>query len=171
MDRTLKTLIVLAALSLGGSSMLAAQSAAPPTRSASSEAIDRELWSVIAATVVNADITGMARTYHPDAILVTSAGTKPIGSQIAEWGKDMAVAKTRGDKATVEFRFTRRQDDATTAFETGLFKYTVTDKAGKSVSSYVPFESLLERSSGKWRTLMERQLAPVTVDAWNRLKP
>ena len=171
MARTLKTLTVLVTLSLGGSSILPAQSAAPPARTTSSDAIDRELWSVIAATVVNADIEGMARTYHPDAILVSPAGTKPIATQLAEWGRDMAAAKTRGDKATVEFRFTRRQDDATTAFETGLFKYTVTDKAGKSVSSYVPFESLLERSGGKWRTLMERQLAPVTVDAWNRLKP
>ncbi len=171
MYRTMKTLIVLVALSLVGSSTLPAQSAAPSARSASSDAIDKELWSVIAATVVNADIAGMARTYHPDAVVVTPAETQPIGSQIAKWGKDMADAKIRGDKATVEFRFIRRQDDATTAFETGLFKYTVTDRAGKSVSSYVQFESLLERSTGKWRTLMERQLAAVTIDAWERLKP
>jgi len=151
--------------------MLPAQAAAPPARSALSETIDKELWSVIAATVVNADIDGMARMYHPDAVVVTPAGTKPIGSQIAKWGKDMADAKIRGDKATVEFRFTRRQDDATTAFETGIFKYTVTDKTGKSVSNYVPFEALLERSSGKWRMLMERQLAAVTVDEWNRSRP
>ncbi|MEP7348028.1 MAG: hypothetical protein ABI877_22355, partial [Gemmatimonadaceae bacterium] len=112
----MKTLIVLIALSLGRSATLPAQS---PARSASSEAIDKELWSVIAATVVNADIAGMARTYHPDAVVVTPSGTKPIGSQIAKWGKDMADAKIRGEKATVEFRFTGRQDDATTAFETG----------------------------------------------------
>ena len=138
--------------------------------STSTAAIDKELWSMISEAVVRADIAAMARTYHTEAVIVGAARTVPINTAIAQWGKDMDVAKVRGDKATVEFRFASRQDGTTTAFETGIFKYTVTARNGEVTSDYIPFECLLTRSTGKWRTLMERQLAAVTVDEWNRLK-
>jgi ketosteroid isomerase-like protein len=67
----------------------------------------------------------------------------------------------------VQFRFTNRQDDAETAFETGIFKYTVTDRAGKSRPSYVRMEALLVKSGGKWRILMERQLEATDEAEWN----
>jgi len=42
----------------------------------------------------------------------------------------MAAAKAKGNRASVEFRFTQRLDNATTAFDAGLFKYTVIEKSG-----------------------------------------
>ena len=125
---------------------------------------------MISTTVINADVDGMARTYHPDAVVVNANGTTPIREQIAKWGRDMVAATRRGEKATVEFRFSRRQDDATSAFEAGIFMYTVTDKSGTSTAAYVPFESLLVRRRGRWLTVMERQFAAVTVEEWNRLR-
>ncbi len=162
----MKTTAVLTALLLVLPTMARAQGAAP---AATSRAIDAELWSVVSATVVNADIKGMAATYHPDAVVVMSNGTRAIRSQIATWGAGMVTANKRRESATVEFRFSDRRDDATTAFEIGIFKYTVTDSAGKSVAQYVPLEALLVRWHGKWRTLMERQLPAVTVAEWDRL--
>jgi ketosteroid isomerase-like protein len=142
----------------------ASQSAA-----ASSAEIDRDVWSVFVATVAADDIVGMGRAYFPDAVLVSPKGTRPIKATLEGWGRDMVAAKARGDKATVEFRFSRRQDDSTTAFEAGIFKYTVIAKSGASTPEFYPFEELLVKTDGKWRVLMERQFDLVTEDAWNKL--
>jgi ketosteroid isomerase-like protein len=135
----------------------------------SAREIDRDVWSVFVATVAADDIDGMGRVYFPEAVLVTPDGTRSIKETLERWGRDMVAAKAKGDKATVAFRFSRRQDDSTTAFEAGIFNYTIVTKAGVSTPKYYPFEELLVKTNGKWRVLMERQFAPVTEDAWNKL--
>ena len=144
-----------------GASQTATSSSAPD--------IDREVWSVFVATVATDDIAGMGRVYFPDAVLVSPNGTRPIKDTLEGWGRDMVAAKARGDKATVAFRFSRRQDDSTTAFDAGIFKYTVIAKSGASTSKYYPFEELLVKTNGKWRVLMERQFALVTQAEWDKL--
>lgn len=131
--------------------------------------IDRDVWTAISASVVSADIGAMGKTYHPAAVLVSNAGTKPIAQVLEGWGKDMVTAKKDGIRATVELRFSKRQDDATTAFEVGIFKYTTTDRAGVSKSAYTQFEALLIKTNGKWQNLMERQRDPSTGAAFDAL--
>lgn len=58
---------------------------------------------------------------------------------------------------------------ATTAFEAGIFKYTVIDKAGVRTPKFYPFEALLGKANGKWRVLIERQSAEVTPAEWDKL--
>ena len=157
-------LSLTALLALAASALLAASAQSP-----SSASIDADVWAPIAASVVNDDIAAMGRTYHPDAVLVSSTGTRSIASALAGWGKDMVANKAKGIRATVEFRFTKRQDDAETAFETGGFKYTVTDTAGVSTPSYRRLEALLVKREGKWRIVMERQLEAVTEATWNAM--
>ena len=135
----------------------------------STQEIDRTVWSVISKTVVDDDIVGMGRLYAPDAVLVTPKETTPIKQALDRWGRDMVAAKGRGDRATVEFRFSLRQDNATTAFEAGLFKYTQITKAGVSKPQFVPFEALLVKTGGQWRLVMERQLPAVTQAEWDKL--
>jgi len=137
--------------------------------SSSSAAIDADVWKPVAASVANDDIAAMGKTYHPDAILVMRSGTKRISEALAGWGKDMVTNKGKGITATVEFRFSQRQDDAETAFETGMFKYTTKDKAGVSTPRYIRMEALLVKTGGKWRMIMEHQLEAVDEAAWNAL--
>ena len=143
--------------------------ASQTTPGSSSREIDTTVWSAIAATVVADDIVGMGRLYAPDAVLVTPKGTQPIKEALDRWGRDMVAAKGRGDRATVEFRFSLRQDGPTSAFEAGLFKYTVINKAGVSTPQFVPFEALLVKTGGSWRLLMERQFNPATQAEWDKL--
>ncbi len=140
-----------------------------PGKPGTSLEIDATLWSPIAASVANADIVAMGRTYHPGAVLVSDKGTMPIARALDGWGKDMIAAKKTGQKATVEFKFSKRQDDATTAFEQGMFKY-VTTVDGKSTASYRHLEALLVKVGTKWKTLMERQLDAGTEAEWNAIK-
>ena len=159
--------IVLIAIVLW--SVVASDSASQTATASSAREIDRDVWSVFVATVAADDIAGMGRAYFPDAVLVSPKGTRPIKETLEGWGRDMVAARARGDKATVEFRFSRRQDDSTTAFEAGIFKYTVIAKSGAGTSKFYPFEELLVKTDGKWRVLMERQFDLATQDAWDKL--
>jgi len=167
----MKLLVALALLAPALPCAASAQTDTAAARLASSNAIDADVWTVITRTVATADINGMAATYHPDAVVVTPGRTVPIGEQIPRWGKGMVDAGQRRETASVEFRFSRRVDNATTAFETGMFKYTVSDSTGKSTAYPIPMEVLLVRVDGKWRILMERQFAAADLAAWNQLAP
>jgi ketosteroid isomerase-like protein len=150
-------------------SVMVSDSPSQTATASSAHEIDRDVWSVFVATVAADDIVGMGRAYFPDAVLVSPKETRPIKETLEGWGRDMVAARARGDKATVEFRFSRRQDDSTTAFEAGIFKYTVIAKSGASTSKFYPFEELLVKTNGKWRVLMERQFDLVTQDGWDKL--
>lgn len=161
-----KPLGTIAVLLLAVTVGVSAQQAPP---AASTQEIDREIWSVLIQTVATDDIVGMGNTYYPDAVLVSPNGTAPIKTTLERWGRDMETAKAKGDKATVEFRFSRRLDGPSTAFESGIFKYTVIAKSGVSTPKFYPFEQLLAKTNGKWRILMERQFAEVTQADWDKL--
>lgn len=145
----------------------AGASQAPAT--SSTQELDREMYTALVATVATDDIAGMGALYFPNAVLVSPNGTTPIKETLERWGRDMAAAKAKGNRATVEFRFTQRLDNATTAFDAGLFKYTVIEQSGATGSKYYPFEMLLAKTKGKWLILMERQFAEVSPEAWDKL--
>ena len=108
---------------------------------ASSGAIDAQVWTAIATSVLENDIAGMAATYHTDAVLVTTRGTTPIARALAGWGQSMETMKRNGSRASVAFRFSLRQDGAETAFESGMFNYAVIDSAGATTRFIIPFEA------------------------------
>lgn len=131
--------------------------------------IDHDVWSVISRTVEDGDIDGMAAVYHKDAVLVGGSGTVSIAEQLLKWGQDMQVQKQLGTIARVAFRFSSRLDDKATAFETGIFQYTVTTQSGEETPVYVEFEALMVKKHGRWLIVMERQLGPAEPAAWSVL--
>ena len=163
MTRTTSTVLSLCLVV----SVAGATGSQPAPAAASTAEIDRDVWVPVAASVANDDIVAMGKVYHPAAVLVTKEGTKPIAAALDGWGKDIVAAKKVGTRASVAFRFASRRDDATTAFETGIFKYSTTDKAGKVTSGYTQMEALLTKHNGAWRIVMEHQLDETTEAAWN----
>ena len=159
------------ALILAKPSARAEQQTATPVTPASTRDIDRDVWTVIVDTVEHDDIVRMGSTYFPDAVLVTPKSTQAITAALDGWGRDMVANKAKGTRAMVAFRFSLRQDNATTAFETGIFNYSTIDKAGGRTPGYYPFEELLVKVNGQWRILMERQFAAVTEAEWAKLPP
>lgn len=155
----------LAVLSIVFVSATASQTSA----TSSTEEIDRDAWSAFVATVAADDIVGMGQVYLTEAVLVTPKGTQPIKAALERWGRDMVANRAKGTKATVAFRFSHRQDDSATAFESGIFNYTVIATSGERTPTFYPFEELFVKTDGKWRVLMERQFEPVTQAEWDRL--
>jgi ketosteroid isomerase-like protein len=136
----------------------------------SSEQIDRDTWSVISQSVKDADIKAMGMTYHPDAVVVSGQDTTPISVALSNWGEGMKQAKASGSSATVTFRFKNRQDDETSAFETGIFKYTAIDAAGNESQLFMNFETLLVKKDKRWQFIMERQLDDTDEASWDALQ-
>jgi ketosteroid isomerase-like protein len=126
-----------------------------------------EFWSEVSRTIVEGDFDGYAGTYHPDAILVSSARetSYPIALALKGWEQGFDDTRSGKAQATVEFRFTRRLNDETTAHETGIFHYSSRPEEGELFEQYLHFEALLVKKDG-WKMMMEYQKEPATEEEW-----
>jgi hypothetical protein len=134
-----------------------------------------QYWKEVSRTVREGDFEGYKATYHKDAVCVFTTGknkrTASIDAQLALWKKDFVDSKSGKTTNNVEFRFTQRVGDSTTAHETGMFYFASVDKEGKVLSGgAVHFESLLVKRNGTWLALMEYQKVKATQEEWNALK-
>lgn len=132
-------------------------------------------WAEVSRTVREGDFEGYTATYHQDAVCVFTTGknkrSSPIDVQLALWKKDFVDTKSGKTKNHVEFRFTQRVGDSTSAHETGIFYFTSIDKDGKVLATGgVHFESLLVKRNGAWQAMMEYQKTKATQEEWDALK-
>ena len=125
-------------------------------------------WAEVSRTVAEGDFEGYAGTYHEDAVLVSglSQSSHPISQALAEWKQGFADTKAGRMSASVEFRFTQRLSDASTAHETGMFHYSSVDAAGLRSDQFIHFEALLVRKDG-WKMIMEYQKSVATRAEWD----
>ena len=124
-------------------------------------------WAEVARTVSEGDFDGYSATYHPDAVLVSQASNTsyPIASALKGWHQGFVDTAEGHVKANVEFRFTSRINDDTTAHETGIFHYSAIPEDGDATDQYVHFEALLVKKDG-WKMMMEYQQTPATQEEW-----
>lgn len=132
-------------------------------------------FAELSRTVREGDFEGYKATYHKDAVCVFTTGQKkrtvPIDAQLALWKPGIDDTKAGKTKNNVEFRFSQRVGDSTSAHETGIFNFTSIDKNGKALASgYVHFEILLVKRNGAWLALMEYQKSKATQEEWDALK-
>jgi hypothetical protein len=142
--------------------------ALPPTASAQVAPELDAYWTEISRTVTEGDFDGYAALYHPDAVLVAGgSGTYPIGNALAGWKQGFDDTREGAAVAGVEFRFTGRLNDETTAHETGMFRYTFKSEDAQEVVALVHFDALLVKKDGKWLMVMEHQKEPATDEEWD----
>lgn len=125
-------------------------------------------WAEMSRTVAEGDLDGYAALYHPDAVLVSlgSMNSVPIAQALEGWEPGFVDTREGRAGARVDFRFTRRLNDATTAHETGMFRYVFHPADGAPSEATVHFEALLVRMDGDWRMMMEFQKEPATEGEW-----
>jgi len=124
-------------------------------------------WAEVIRTVSEGDFEGYKKTYHQDAVVVSgiSNTSKPVSQALAEWQDGFTQTRLGNSKATLSFRFTQRINDATTAHETGIFRYGSSGEDGLQNAVYIHFEALLIKRDG-WKTLMEYQTAMASLEEW-----
>lgn len=126
-------------------------------------------YAEVTRTVEVGDFDAMAAIYHKDAILVTAQSSSPISEAIAKWRTDGVKLIAEGSKATVAFGFSEHRHGETTSLETGIFRYSITNKTGEETASLVHFETLHIKQKGNWLIMMERQMEEATQTEWDEL--
>ncbi|TYA53182.1 DUF4440 domain-containing protein [Formosa maritima] len=132
-------------------------------------------WIELSRTVKEGDYEGYAATYHEDAVVIFATGKNKtsvaLSKALAGWKEGFIKTKEGKQKDNVEFRFSQRIGDETTAFETGIFRFTSKDTEGKLLADQtIHFEMLLIKRDGKWYGLMEHQKGIATEEEWDSLK-
>lgn len=129
-------------------------------------------WQNLAQSVKEGDFNHYSAAYHPDAVLVSGfkQHSYPIAKALSRWQQGFADTKLGKIQADVEFRWSARFYDETTAHETGIFKYTSTDVDGKESIFIAHISALLVKQQGVWLLMMEYQQAQASNAEFAALK-
>ena len=129
-------------------------------------------WAVVSRAVNTGEFDAYAATCHPEGVLVSGGKqtSQPLAAALARWKQEFLDTRDGKMKASVEFRFSRRIGDATTAHETGIFLYTAQPEGGPPKPEHIHFEALLVKRANGWQILMENQQGPATEAEWQALK-
>lgn len=128
-------------------------------------------WGEVSRAVKEGDFDAYKATCHEQGVLVSGAkqNSQPLAKALERWKQEFVDTKAGKIKASVDFRFSQRFGDSTTAHETGIFRYSQVDAEGKNNVEYINFEGLLVKN-GKWKILMEYQKSKATRKEWDALK-
>ncbi len=128
-------------------------------------------WTEVSRCVGEGDFDGYKATCHKDGVFVSGASNQayPLSEALARWKQDFTDTKSGKVKGSVEFRFSRRLGDKTTAHETGMFRYSSVTAEGTKTTYYIDLEALLIKR-GTWKAMMEYQKSKGTEEECNKLK-
>lgn len=129
-------------------------------------------WAEVSRSVREGDFAGYQATCNQAGVLVSGEKqtSEPLSDALKRWRPGFDDTKAGKLKADVQFRFSQRIHDATTAHETGIFRYSTEEADGVKISQYIHFEGLLIKSDGKWTIVMEYQKSKARVEDWNAIE-
>lgn len=130
-----------------------------------------QYWAEVSRTVKEGDFEGYSATIHEDGVLVmgTKNGTQPLATALKRWKTEFDQTKAGTMKASVDFRFSQRWGDATTAHEVGMFRYAQKVGDAEERVEFIHLRALLVKKAGKWLTMMENQASRGTKVEWEAL--
>jgi ketosteroid isomerase-like protein len=129
-------------------------------------------WAEVSRSVREGDFKAYTATCHPEAVLISGVRgtTQPITTALSRWKKDFSDTKEGKVRGNVEFRFSKRIGDFTTAYETGVFRYTTLSDTAPPKYDYMRLEAILVKRAAAWQILIENQVGPATEADWNALR-
>jgi hypothetical protein len=149
------------------------ETAAVPATDASPRIAELDAyWAEVSRAVNEGDFAAYQASCHEEGVLVSGSKqySQPLATALARWKQEFMDTRDGKISASVKFRFSRRIGDATTAHETGIFRYSSQTPGAEPKTEYIHFEALLVKQRGVWKILMENQQGPATEAAWNALK-
>jgi hypothetical protein len=128
-------------------------------------------WMELSRTVTDGEFDAYVNGYHADAVYVSlsSGESYPISKALAGWEQGFIDTREGKSRVGLEFRFSHRLHDATSAHETGMFRYSSQAEGANEEIIYIHFEALLVKKD-RWLTLMEYQKTPASQEEWDALK-
>ncbi len=129
-------------------------------------------WAKVSKAVKEGDFVSYSDTCHELGILVsgTKQYSQPLSVALKRWEKEFDLTREGKTKNSVDFRFSRRIGDATTAHEIGMFRYSLEVPGEPAKVEYIQMEALLIKQNGEWKIIMEDQKDAVSEAEWEKLK-
>jgi hypothetical protein len=148
--------------------------AGPQTAMGQTDSVVAELdafWAGVVKSVTQWSIPAQKATYHPDAVgaygTAGSYTTRLIWADFAAREADSASTEDPRRQRILEFRFSSRVHDASTAHEVGLYHFWAEGRD----HYYGTVDSYLVKKDGRWVILVEIQFEPpVTKADWDALQ-
>ena len=127
-------------------------------------------WAEVSRSVKEGDFAGYKATCHPEGVLVagSSKACYPLAQALERWEQGFNDTKAGKMKASVDFRFSQRLGDSTTAHETGIFCYRTESPDGTTTTDYIHLEALLIKKDG-WKIMMEFQKGNASEEEWDAI--
>ena len=131
-----------------------------------------DYWAEVSRSVREGDFQGYKKTCHKEGVLVTGINNSsyPLSDALTRWEKDFTATKNEETKSNVEFRFSQRIINATTAHETGIFLYSTGKSKDNIKKEYIHFQALLVKKETDWKILMEYQKSKASELEWKELE-
>ncbi|SMG21618.1 YybH family protein [Arenibacter troitsensis] len=125
-------------------------------------------WNVVKENVEAGDVAGYGATFHEDGILVSDRGKVcySLREALEQWRNGLEKTNKGITKVNLDFRFSERTGDNTTAFERGIFRHNLLDEHGERTERFIHFDALLIKKNGKWQIMLEHQKLPATKEEW-----
>lgn len=125
-------------------------------------------WNVVKENVEAGDVAGYGATFHEDGILVSDRGTVcySLREALEQWRNGLEKTNKGITKVNLDFRFSERTGDNTTAFERGIFRHDLLDEHGERTERFIHFDAVLIKKNGKWQIMLEHQKLPATKEEW-----
>lgn len=129
-------------------------------------------WEEVIRVVEAGDSEGYGATFHEDGVLVSESSkvAYPMTTALSRWKQGLDDTRDGKTKVNLDFRFSQRLGDLTTAHEKGIFRHVLINEEGIKKVSLLYFEALLVKKDGEWKLLMEYQKSEATLAEWNALK-
>ncbi|MEQ8216925.1 MAG: DUF4440 domain-containing protein [Arenibacter sp.] len=125
-------------------------------------------WHLVKEKVEAGDVSGYGATFHEDGILVSDRGKVcySLKEALEKWKDGLEKTNKGITKVELDFRFSERTGDITTAFERGIFRHDLLDENGERTERFIHFDALLTKKKGKWQLMLEHQKLPATKEEW-----
>jgi len=125
-------------------------------------------WNVVKEKVEAGDVMGYGATFHEDGILVSDRGKVcySLKEALEKWKDGLEKTNKGITKVELDFRFSERTGDITTAFERGIFRHDLLDENGERKERFIHFDALLTKKDGKWQLMLEHQKLPASKEEW-----
>lgn len=125
-------------------------------------------WSVVKEKVEAGDVVGYGETFHEDGVLVSDSGKVcySLKDALIKWKDGLEKTKNGVTVVNLDFRFSERTGDKTTAFEKGIFRHEVQDENGRRIERFIHFDALLVKKNSKWQIMLEHQKLQATIEEW-----
>ena len=132
-------------------------------------------YSNLSKTVAEGDFDNYSKAYQEDAVVIFAFDKNkislPIKKALAGWKQGFEDTKKGKSISSVEFRFSQRIINETTAHDTGIFVYSTSNSDGSNKVEYpIHFEMLLVKKNNKWLATMEYQKSRANKEEWKALK-